>query len=127
MAVIVAALVPMIVGSIWYGPLFGKRWMKLAGVKEMGMGKDGMTKFYALMLITSLVISYVLARFVIGMGALDMVSGALVGFWAWLGFVVAIKLSEYLADGRPMDLYYLDIAYRLVTLVVMGAILGIWR
>ena len=25
-AVLVAGIVPMIVGMLWYGPLFGKRW-----------------------------------------------------------------------------------------------------
>ena len=127
LAVIVAALIPMIVGSIWYGPLFGKQWMKLAGVKEVGMGKDGMTKFYALMLVSSLVLSYVLARFVIGMGAMDAGSGALVGLWAWLGFVVAVKLSEYVSDGRSMNLYYMDVAYRLVTFLLMGVVLGMMQ
>jgi len=126
-AVVVAGLVPMVVGSLWYGPLFGKQWMKLAGVKEMGMGKEGMAKFYVLMLVTCLILSYVMARFVDGMGAADIVSGALVGLWAWLGFVVAGKLSEFLADGRPMNLFYLDSGYRLVLFVVMGALLAVWK
>ena len=28
LAIIVCAVVSMIVGTIWYGPLFGKKWMK---------------------------------------------------------------------------------------------------
>ena len=27
LAVLIAGIVPMIVGAIWYGPLFGKRWL----------------------------------------------------------------------------------------------------
>ena len=126
-AILVASFIPMVVGSLWYGPLFGKKWMKLVGVKEMNMGKDGMTKFYVLMFVTSFVQSFVLSYFVTGIGAVDAVSGAIVGFVAWLGFVVAGKLSEFLADRRPMDLLYLDSGYRLVILVLMGAVLAVWK
>ena len=28
-AILVAAIVALIIGSIWYGPLFGNAWMKL--------------------------------------------------------------------------------------------------
>lgn len=117
----------MVVGSLWYGPLFGKQWMKLTGTKEMNMGKDEMPKFYILMFVTSLVQSYVIAYFVTGMGSFDAISGALVGFIAWVGFVVAGKLSEFLADRRPMNLLYLDSGYRLVIFVLMGAVLAVWR
>ncbi len=34
LAVIVAALLPMIVGSLWYGPILGKRWMELMELTE---------------------------------------------------------------------------------------------
>ncbi|MGC9355126.1 MAG: DUF1761 domain-containing protein, partial [Mariniphaga sp.] len=34
LAVIVAALSSFMVGWIWYGPLFGKSWMKLHGFTE---------------------------------------------------------------------------------------------
>jgi len=33
-----AALVPMIIGFVWYGPLFGNAWMK-----EMGFTKESLT------------------------------------------------------------------------------------
>ena len=27
LAIVVAGIVPMIVGALWYGPIFGKRWL----------------------------------------------------------------------------------------------------
>ena len=34
LAVLVAGFIPMILGSIWYGPLFGKKWIELMGLTE---------------------------------------------------------------------------------------------
>lgn len=36
LAVVLAAVVSMIVGWLWYGPLFGKQWMALMGWKPLG-------------------------------------------------------------------------------------------
>ena len=46
-AVLVAAIVNMVLGFLWYGPLFGKQWIqmmnfdkkKMAEAKRKGMGK----------------------------------------------------------------------------------------
>ena len=46
-AVLVAAIVGFIIGILWYGPLFGKSWMRLMGMtdkqlkeaRQKGMGK----------------------------------------------------------------------------------------
>lgn len=126
LALIIAAIIPMIVGFIWYGPLFGKQWMKLAGVtkKDMEAKKSEMPKTYGIMLVASLVMAYVLSQFVTTGGA---ISGAMVGFWIWLGFVVTVKLTDVLFNGNPKQLFYIDISYRLVSLVLMGAVLGAMR
>jgi len=31
-AVIVGAVLSMVIGAVWYGPLFGKKWMEIIGV-----------------------------------------------------------------------------------------------
>ena len=32
-----AALVPMVIGFVWYGPLFGKTWMEEMGFTEASL------------------------------------------------------------------------------------------
>ena len=57
----------MIVGSIWYGPLFGKIWIKLSDVSHEqleSVKKKG-----------------------------DVGAGLSVGFWNWLGFVAPGDLA----------------------------------
>lgn len=48
LAVLLATLASMIVGFLWYGPLFGKIWIKLSNHKESEMDKSGVNKMYAM-------------------------------------------------------------------------------
>lgn len=125
LAVIVAGIIPMVLGFIWYGPLFGKQWMKLTGHKEMG-NKDDMPRIYGTMYVASLVMAYVLAVFISYAGASTIGAGAMVGFWAWLGFVATTMLTGLLFNKKPMNLYFIDAGYQLVTLVLEGALLAVW-
>ncbi len=34
LAIIVGAVFSMILGAIWYGPIFGKKWMEIIGVQS---------------------------------------------------------------------------------------------
>lgn len=40
-AVLVAALSSMVIGSLWYGPVFGKQWSQMTGVTQEQMKKSG--------------------------------------------------------------------------------------
>ncbi|MYI84759.1 MAG: DUF1761 domain-containing protein, partial [Rhodothermaceae bacterium] len=33
-AFVIAIFLPMIIGSLWYGPLFGKMWMRMMNLTE---------------------------------------------------------------------------------------------
>ena len=122
-AVVAAAVASMVLGMIWYGPLFGKKWMELTG-KKMDGKKEGMMKSYAIMFIGSLVAACVLGFFVRTAGALDIMNGALVGVTAWLGFVATVTLGMVLWDGKPWSLYVLNNGYQLINFAIMGAILA---
>lgn len=129
--VIACAISDMIIGLIWYGPLFGARWMKLVGVtpKQMEEGKKDMNRAYLASFIASAVTAYVLAHFIwfTAPGSGTLIIGIKTGIWAWLGFVATTSLSSYLwnPEKKPMELYFLDNGYRLVSLLVMGIILSI--
>lgn len=130
LAVLVAAIVNMIVGSLWYGPLFGKVWTRLAKFSEEDMKaakEKGMGKTYAIMFLGTLVSAYVLAHFVGYLGITTM-SGALqLAFWVWLGFIAAIQLSSVLFEGKPVKLYFINIFYYLVVLSISAKILVLWQ
>ncbi len=123
-AVLLAGISAMVVGSVWYGPLFGKTWMKLVGINKEDVKKSEMPKLYGIMFIGALVESYILSIFIHYAGATTLILGAKTGLWAWLGFVATTMIGNYMFAKRPMKLYYIDAGYALVNLVVMGTIIA---
>lgn len=124
-AVAVAAIVSVVLGFIWYSPsVFGKKWMKLVGLKKMG---DNMAVGAIGMLVLSLIVAHVLGAFTVYLNATNWTDGALVGLMAWIGFVGAINLNNVLFRKEPWNLFFIEAGYQLVSLLVMGAILGMMR
>jgi hypothetical protein len=122
-ALLAAAVVNMIVGSFWYSPAgFGKLWIKLSKV-EMGKNKN-MGLMYALTFVGSLMQAFVLSRIIMYAGAADMISGAKIGLLVGLGFLATTSLNNVVFGGKPLKLYYLDLGYYLVVLVINGALLA---
>lgn len=127
LAILVGALINMVLGSLWYSPvLFSKQWMKLTGMKSMGEKKD-MPKTYAILIVVSLIMSYVLMYFVRVSNANTWVWGAKIGFWLWLGFTAATTISDYLFTKKPMKLYAINVGYYLILAVIVGALFGVWH
>ncbi len=126
-AVVVAAIVQVILGFLWYGPLFGKTWMSLMGINPQTLNREGMSKTLAWTFLGSLVTAAVLGRLVWMVGAATLGAGLALGFWVWLGFVATVTLASVLYEKRSVNLYILNNGYQLISLLVMGAILGAWH
>lgn len=129
-AVLVSAIASMVVGSIWYGPLFGKTFMALMGMNQWSPEKQAMMKkkmgvMYLGQFIASCVMFYVLAGIVVGFGHTSALAGAMTGFIMWLGFVVPLAFGNALWGGK-WPLFWLSIGNMLVTLLIAGAIIGAW-
>lgn len=123
----------MILGYLWYGPLFGKQWAALMGFTPDKMSeaqKKGMAKNYAIMALGALVMSFVLAHSIVLAGTYLNVGGISAGlqggFWSWLGFIVPVSLGTVLWDGKPWKLWFINAGYYLVGLLAIGVILGVW-
>jgi hypothetical protein len=130
LAVLVAAIASMAIGSIWYSPLlFGNIWMNLADV-SMPSNKKKQQKMmlhsFGFGLLTSLVAAYVLARFVNMAGAVDASSGAELAFWVWLGFIATTQIGPVIWERRSPKLFMIGASNMLVTSLVMGVIIAVW-
>lgn len=128
-AVLIAALVHMVLGALWYGPLFGKKWVRLSWGNEDGIARERMSArlhSYLWAFLAMLIMAYVLAHFALFMNV-DTVSRALaLTFWLWVGFIATIRLNSILWEGKPKELYVLDISYHFVGLLLMSLILALW-
>lgn len=134
LAVLVAAIASMVVGSLWYGPLFSKPWMRLSGLTREHMEKakaKGMGKLYALAFVGSLLMAYILSHFIefasAYMGVEGVSVGLSTGFWTWLGFVVPITMGVVLWEGKSWKLWFINSFYYLANLFIMGAIIAGWK
>lgn len=133
-AVIIAGIASMIVGFIWYGPLFGEEWKKMAGMSKEKMEKakkEEMQKTYILTFLLTLVMAYVLDHFIwfSAPGSVTPVIGIKTALWAWVGFLFPLMVTNHLfaADKKPLKLLLIGGSHELVSLAVMGAILGMLR
>lgn len=126
-AVVVAAFSSFIIGWIWYGPLFGKTWMKLNGFTEDDLKKE------SLPVPVTMVVNYVatvLAALAIAM-FLGPESDA--GFGVFAGLMIAgfwigtSRLNDVLYERKPWKLFFINLGYYVVIYIIMGAILGAWH
>lgn len=132
-AILLCAVWAMIVGSIWYGPLFGKPWMKMMGFdkKSMkGVSSAEMSKLYIVQLVGSLLMAFVLSHALVFssmyLGTSGVSAGIQTGFWNWLGFVAPVTVGSVLWEGKPWKLWFLNSGNYLATLLGMGVILALW-
>jgi hypothetical protein len=124
LAVIVAAVAGIIVGFAWYAPpVFGRRWARASGIELPQPGQvQPMT--YIGGVVTALVTAYVLAVISRGLGAATLVDGAIVGVVVWLGFVATWLASSVFFERRSTEWWAINAGQAVVSLAIMGAIIG---
>lgn len=127
-AVLVCMVASVMIGFVWYGPLFGKVWMKESGI-TMPDKTPSMKKPIVMSLIGAFLMAYILNNgltfgnaYIAGIPA-----GMLGAFWYWVGFVVPVQLSFVAWEGKSWKLFCIQAGYWLVLLLVMGGILAGWQ
>ena len=130
LAVVVSAAVAFLVGGLWYSPiLFAKMWVNAHGyteeqVKEM---QKGAARSYSISVLCLLLIAFALA---VLSGYLQLVradQGLKLGLLVWAGFALPLGLMAHAYSNKRAATLIIDTAYQLVYLLLMGAILTIWR
>jgi Protein of unknown function (DUF1761) len=128
-AFVVAAIVNMIIGAIWFArPVFGKRWMAGLGKSEAEMQEmmKGAGKAYGVSFIAGLLLAAVLTSLIEMTGASSSLASALlVSFLVWLGFVLTTSLPSVLFEKRSAAVFGITNAYSFVSFLVMGAVIQV--
>jgi len=123
LAIIIAAVANMVIGTLWYGTwAFGKSWMKLSG-HTMGEGMQA-GPLYAMTAVAAVVQAITMSWFVGQTGANSGAAGTIIGLYVGLGFVATAMFAEVLFAGRHPRLYAITAGYSVVAAIVQGAIIG---
>jgi hypothetical protein len=72
----VAAIIPLVTGFIWYGPVFGNAWMKEMGFTKESLAGQNMTLTFILSYVFSFLLAFFLLFLVVHqMGVMQVLQG----------------------------------------------------
>lgn len=155
-ALLVAAIVPIFVGSIWYNPkVFGTAWMKESGMNEERARKANMLKIFGLSLLYSFMLAFIMPILTIHQfGPLGMIGGpefvataapsyeafmadygdvfrtfkhgALHGFMSGIFLALPIVAIGSLFEQRSWKYIAISAGYWTVVMTLMGGIVCGW-
>jgi hypothetical protein len=127
LAVIVAAISAFAEGALWNSPLlFGNARIKLAGLDPAAEMKVSPAKPVA-ELARCLVAAFVLALVLRVAGISDLQGAFGLAVLIWFGFQAVFLFGGIIWEKLPPRLYAIHVGDALVKILLMAAILGLWR
>lgn len=125
LAVLVSAISTFALGGVWYSVLFARRWSKETGITNESASRKNMARTFGLAFVLALVAAFFLAMF-IGKNA-STGFGAIAGFMAGLGWVSTFLGIIYLFESKSFALFLINAGYSILSLTIMGLIIGAWQ
>lgn len=119
-AALATGVFSLVLGFIWYGPLFSKPWSEEVGISRKDMEK-GPGIGYLLAFVSSTFMGAVTSYLVIRFGVTDLMQGLLIGVLFALGYVATTFATNYIFARKTIRLYSIDAGYQ--TLLVVAATL----
>ncbi len=128
---IVLTAVNFVVSWLWYSPLlFAKPWMKALGTESKHTmsetEKKQMPFLFASGLLSSALMVYVMMVLVQSLNASSFLQGAVIGLVVWAGYALTHSLNT-LWEGRKAVVLVINNGLFLLTYMVFGGVLAIWK
>jgi hypothetical protein len=126
LAIVLAVVAAAIVSLVWYSPFFfGHLWIQFDAANGAAVSSATIPAWKTLVeLVREFVVASVLAHFVRQSRIADWRGALRLGFWAWLGFPVAMLVGASLWDNKPWMLSVIHGGDWLVKMLVMSVILA---
>ena len=127
LSILVSAIAFMIIGFLWYGPLFGKPWMEAANMTSesmRGASKGSMIIVFICALVSSFVLGVLLKSLLIT--TVNIASAIELAIIVWLGFVATTMLHRVLFEKSTLKLWLINASQSLVAFIIGVLILTLW-
>ena len=125
LAILVSVILSFALGSLWFGPFFGERWMNLVGI-DMATMKPLGASVWVINFIASVVPLYVLAWLFTKLNVTSGLLGAGIGLMISFSFHFLMALNNDMFAGAPYELACITGGYSLASTTISGFILGAW-
>lgn len=131
-AILAGAVLSMIIGFVWYGPIFGKKWMQIIGVDNNDQAKiKEMQKnsgpLYLVQLLLTLFQVLVLAHLI---ADTQIVGGIERALWIWAAFIIPTQAGAIMWTNKTKTLkwqqFLIQGGYQLIMFLVYGTLLQFW-
>jgi hypothetical protein len=128
-AVLAAGFASWLIGGIWYGGVFVKKWIELNAFNEQQRqtATRGLVPNLFIFFASDVLMAAVFALFLAVLPQWTVSDGVLVALAAWLGFQATQTMSYNAAGGKPLTLFFIDASKQLASLLAIGIILGAWK
>lgn len=139
LALIVAALIPNVIGAIYYGPLFGNMWRGALGKTEEELAPSNPALVYGGALLLSFILAFILNFFlqmghknVSEAGELIVASNNTFGHGAFHGSMIALSIvmpvivSLGLFHKTHWKVNLLNVLFWWLCIALMGGIIDVW-
>jgi hypothetical protein len=122
-ATLIATLAGFVLGALWYGPLFGRPWMRAVGLSADQIRRINPARTYGTTFVLGFVAAYVMGLY-LGPNpgtAFAVATGAAAGI-----FLIATALAtNYLFEGRSASLMIINGGYHAVRFTLIGLTFGL--
>lgn len=135
-ALIVAAIVPLLVGAVYYGPLFGKAWQKEVGMTDEQLKQGNYAKIFGLSLVFAFMLAFSLwAQVMVGGGPgeahgaapfLTFKHGAFHGVLLCVVMILPVIGTISLYERKSLKYVAMTIGYWAISMALMGGIINVW-
>lgn len=132
LAVLVGAVLSMAIGALWYGPLFGKKWLEIVGVNSADletrkqMQKNAMPLYlvqFVLTLFQVLVLAHLVAD-------TTKVGGLERSLWIWAAFVIPTLAGTVMWTNEQSKMkwarFLIQGGYQFIIFIIFGLLLQLW-
>ena len=152
LALLAAAASSLVVGFIWYGPLFGKAWMSATGMTEEKMKTGNIGVIFGVTLLLYVMLAFTVNGMVIHQIAAEQLAftnpdadsfkafmaefgnvhrnfghGALHGAIGSIFFVLPVLGINALFERKGWKYILINVGYWTIALAAMGSILCGWK